>query len=88
MTEYIYVPTRTRQSTYMYLFVYDWVHMCTVTHMNEYICVLCRVRPCVYIFAYFDPLPLLPETSGFKDKDLWINGIGPATVLATRICHR
>ena len=53
-TEYIYVPTRTRQSTYMYPVVYDWVHMCTVTYTTEYICVLCRVRPCVYIFTNFD----------------------------------
>ena len=53
-TEYIYVPTRTRQSTYMYPVVYDWVHMCTVTYTAEYICVLCRVRPCVYIFTNFD----------------------------------
>ena len=53
-TEYIYVPTRTRQSTNMYPVVYDWVHMCTVTYTTEYICVLCRVRPCVYISTNFD----------------------------------
>ena len=71
----------------MYPVVYNWVHMCTVMYTTEYICVLCRVRPFVYIFANFDPLSLLPGTSGFKDKDLRINKIDPATVLATRICQ-
>ena len=54
-TAYIYVPSRIRQSTYMYPVVYGRVHICTYSYTTGYICVLCRVRPCVYIFANFDP---------------------------------
>ena len=54
-TGYIYVPSRIRQSTYMYPLVHGRVHICTQSYTTAYICVLCRVRPCVYIFANFDP---------------------------------
>ena len=42
--------------------------MCTLTYTTEYICVLCRVRPCVYIFANFDPYQFNLRTQDLKIK--------------------
>ena len=42
--------------------------MCTLTYTSEYILVLCRVRPCVYIFANFDPYQFDLRTQDLKTK--------------------
>ena len=45
-----YTHGRTRQGTYMYCVVYDWVHICTVSYTTAYIYVLCRIRLRTYMY--------------------------------------
>ena len=69
-TQYIYVPSRIRLSTYMYCVVYDWVHICTVSYTTGYINVLCRIRPGTYMYSvYTGRYMYVPTRSTYGEVD-------------------